>query len=250
MEIHSIRMGPLTDCFLVKGDQAVLLVDAGFPRHEKRFHRRLEELGFQPTDIKLIVVTHGHADHVGSLRALKRRTKARVAIHRREGPLIRHGVITVPPAVTAWGRFLSVLFRFLSFLGRFEPVEPEILIDREISLREFGIQGRVIPTPGHTAGSVSVVLRGGEAFVGDLAVNAFPLNMGLGIPAVAENIQEIYASWEKILRAGATMIYPAHGKPFPADRLRDKLVRISYQEDRKSNNPRRERKDNDFKHCP
>ncbi len=216
-------MGPWTDCFLVRGDQGVLLVDAGFPRHEKSFHRRLKEFGIRPTDIRLIVVTHGHADHVGSLQALQRCTRAPVAVHRGEELLLRRGAVQIPPAITVWGRFLSLLFRSLSFLGRFEPVEPDILIEDDCSLREFGIPARVLRTPGHTGGSVSVILEAGEAFVGDLAVNAFPLNFGLGVPAVGENLQKIYQSWEKILSAGATTIYPAHGRPFPADRLERKL---------------------------
>ena len=70
---------------------------------------------------------------------------------------------------------------------------------------------------------MSVILETGEAFVGDLAVNAFPMKIGLEIPALAENIQEIYVSWEKLLSAGATMIYPAHGTPFPVDHLERQL---------------------------
>lgn len=214
---------------MVKGDHRALLVDAGFPRHEKSFHRRLKEFGIRLTDIKLIVVTHGHADHVGSLQALKRGTGAPVAIHRREELLLRHGAVQIPPAITVWGRFLSLLFRSFSFLGRFEPVEPDIRIEDDFSLRKFGIPGRIILTPGHTGGSVSVILEAGEALVGDLAVNAFPLNFGLGIPAVGENLRKIYLSWEKILSAGATMIYPAHGRPFPADHLERKLSRLRGQ---------------------
>lgn len=223
MEIHLIRMGLFTNCFVVKGNQGALLVDTGFPNHENHFYRQLHRLGIQPDDIQLIVATHGHADHVGSLQAIKKQTAARVAIHQADSHLVRNGIVVVPPAVTAWGRFLSLVFRAFSFLGRFEPVEPEIIIERELSLKEFGIPGKIIPTPGHTPGSVSVILESGEAFVGDLVVNSFPMGMGLGIPAVAENVQDIYLSWEKVLSAGATMIYPAHGKPFPADHLTKKL---------------------------
>jgi len=223
MEIHCIRMGLFTNCFVVRGDQGTILVDAGFPNRQSHFCRALHRLGIQPGEIQLIVATHGHADHVGSLQAIKKQTTATVAIHQADSYLVRQGIVVVPPAVTAWGGFLSLLFRAFSFLGRFDPVEPEVIIEGELSLEEFGIRGNIIPTPGHTPGSVSVVLENGEAFVGDLAVNAFPMGMGLGIPAVAESVRDIYLSWEKLLSAGATMIYPAHGTPFPADKLRKKL---------------------------
>jgi len=229
MKIHSIPMGLFTNCFLVEGDQGALLVDAGFPNHETHFYKALQRLGIRPGDVQLIVVTHGHADHVGSLKAVKGQTRANVAIHQEDSHLLRHGLVKVPPPVTVWGRFLVRVLRAFSFLGRFEPVEPEIVLEGELSLEEFGIRGKIIPTPGHTPGSVSVLLENGEAFVGDLVVNAFPMSMGLGIPAVAENVREIYASWEKILSAGARIIYPAHGKPFPADHLNRKLPAVGGQ---------------------
>jgi len=229
MEIHPIRMGPFINAFVIRGDEGALLVDAGFPNHENHLYRRLHGLGLHPRDIRLIVATHGHADHVGSLQALKKQTRAKVAIHQADSHLVRSGIVVVPPAVTAWGTFLSLFFKVLAFLGRFEPVEPEIIIEGERSLKEFGIPGKIIPTPGHTPGSLSVILDSGEAFVGDLAVNSWPLEMGLGIPALAENVSEIYKSWEKLLSAGATTIYPAHGKPFPAELLRKKLPGISDQ---------------------
>jgi hydroxyacylglutathione hydrolase len=216
-------MGLFTNSFVARGEQGTLLIDAGFPDHENQFRRQTHRLGIRPRDIRLIVVTHGHADHVGSLKALKTQTPAKVAIHRADSDLVRHGIVMVPPPVTVWGRFLCLIFRAFSFLGRFAPVQPEIVIEEEFPLNQFGIPGTIIPTPGHTPGSLSVVLQSGEAFVGDLVVNALPMGLGLGIPALAENVSDIYVSWEKILSAGATTIYPAHGTPFPADKLRKKL---------------------------
>lgn len=226
MEIHRISMGPFTSCFVVRGAQGFLLIDTGLPNRERRLLEKLDHLGIEPQRIRLIVATHGHADHVGCLRAVKDRTTALVAIHRADSHLLRHGLVVVPPPITTWGRTLALVLRAFRFLGRFEAVEPEIEITEPLGLAQYGITGRIIPTPGHTAGSLSVVLEEGQAFVGDLAVNSLPLGLGLGVPALAENVGEIFGSWERLLSAGATTIYPAHGKPFPADCLRKKLERI------------------------
>ena len=219
MTIHRIHMGPFTNAFVIKAESGCVLVDAGFPRQEKSFRKQLKRISLEPRDITLIVATHGHADHVGSLRALKGETGAAVVIHRADSHLLQKGILTIPPAVTVWGRFLALVFRVFLSLGRFEPVKPDIIIEQEVPLQEFGVSGKILPTPGHSPGSVSVVLDSGEAFVGDLAVNAFPLGMGLGVPSLAENVQQIYRSWDILLSAGATMVYPGHGKPFPADCL-------------------------------
>ncbi|MBI5593241.1 MAG: hypothetical protein HY881_22500 [Deltaproteobacteria bacterium] len=100
-----------------------------------------------------------------------------------------------------------------------------ILGDEAFSLAEFGIAGKVISTPGHSPGSVSVVLDTGDAFVGDLAMNAFPMCLSPSLPIFAENIQKVKDSWKLIFDCGAKMIYPAHGNPFSAEIIRRVLSR-------------------------
>jgi glyoxylase-like metal-dependent hydrolase (beta-lactamase superfamily II) len=221
--IHLIRMGLFTNCYAIQGNQGTVLVDTGFPNRERRLHRQLDRLGLDPGQIRLIVATHGHADHVGNLKALRIVSGAPVLVHQADSHLVRDGTVVVPPPITAWGHVLSIVFSTLAFWGKFERVQPDIVVDREFPLVEFGLSGKILPTPGHTPGSVSLILETGEAFVGDLAVNSLPIEMSLGVPALAEDVGEIYASWEKLLSAGATMIYPAHGKPFPAERLAKKM---------------------------
>jgi glyoxylase-like metal-dependent hydrolase (beta-lactamase superfamily II) len=67
---------------------------------------------------------------------------------------------------------------------------------------------------------VSVLLESGEAFVGDLAMNRFPLRFSPGLPIFAMDEEKVRKSWETLLARGARMIYPAHGKPFSAEIIR------------------------------
>jgi glyoxylase-like metal-dependent hydrolase (beta-lactamase superfamily II) len=89
-----------------------------------------------------------------------------------------------------------------------------------ISLDEYGIPGKVIHTPGHSSGSVSILLKTGEAFVGDMAMNKFPLRFSPGLPIFAEDSVKLNESWKSLLDQGAKMIYPSHGEPFSADIIR------------------------------
>ncbi|RLB06361.1 MAG: hypothetical protein DRG50_05685 [Deltaproteobacteria bacterium] len=66
---------------------------------------------------------------------------------------------------------------------------------------------------------MSLLLDTGEAFVGDLAINGFPMRIGPGIPFFAEDIDMVRESWRLLLQRGAKTFYPAHGKPFATDRL-------------------------------
>jgi glyoxylase-like metal-dependent hydrolase (beta-lactamase superfamily II) len=101
-----------------------------------------------------------------------------------------------------------------------------VLKDEEYSLESYGIQGKLIYTPGHSSGSMSLLLDTGDAFVGDLAFGWFPMRIGPGMPIFAEDtnaISVIKESWRKLLFNGAKQIYPAHGKPFNANVL-EKLL--------------------------
>jgi glyoxylase-like metal-dependent hydrolase (beta-lactamase superfamily II) len=95
------------------------------------------------------------------------------------------------------------------------------LDDQGLALDEFGIPGRVLHTPGHSPGSVSILLDTGDAIVGDLAMNQIPLRFSPGLPIFAEDIEQVKTSCRLLLDQGAKTVYPAHGKPFAAEILRE-----------------------------
>jgi glyoxylase-like metal-dependent hydrolase (beta-lactamase superfamily II) len=104
---------------------------------------------------------------------------------------------------------------FMPFI-KVPPVKVDLVLDDEgLSLADFGIPGRVVYTPGHSSGSVTVLLDTGEAFVGDLAMNKFPLRLSPGLPIFADDPSAVISSWRKLIKLGASTVYPAHGKPFP-----------------------------------
>lgn len=215
-EIYGIMMGE-GRVFLIKGQKDCVLVDAGSKGKEQIFFGHLNRLGISPEDIKLIIITHVHYDHVGSLAAIKGMCKCPVAVHTSEASLLEEGIIATPPPATALGRLLSFVgLKLISIDRSFVPVKPDILISEALMLSDYGIDGSVHFTPGHTRGSVSVLLKSGEAFIGDLAVNAF-LTV---FPIFAEDAKEVLRSWKKIIELGARKIYPSHGPwPFGIEKL-------------------------------
>jgi hydroxyacylglutathione hydrolase len=86
-------------------------------------------------------------------------------------------------------------------------------------LKDIGIDGKILYTPGHSRDSISVLLSNGSAFVGDVAMNFLRLT-GIGHrPICIEDINTVYASWQRLIEQGAKAIYPSHGKPFSAREL-------------------------------
>jgi hydroxyacylglutathione hydrolase len=98
-----------------------------------------------------------------------------------------------------------------------------LLNSEEIKLTEFGIDGRIIHTPGHTEGSISLLLDTGEAFVGCMAHDGLPFRLYPGFPIYAYDINKLKESWKLIISRGARIIFPGHGNPFPVELIRKKL---------------------------
>jgi hydroxyacylglutathione hydrolase len=222
VSIYPIKLG-VACCYLLRGD-GIIMIDGGAPNQAKCFLKALERLSIQPRDLRLLVLTHGHWDHIGTAKDIKEITGAKIAMHKREKDWLEKSLKPLPPGVTLWGKiFAKIMAMFMPFVHISATNVDIILGDEEFSLAEFGIAGKVISTPGHSPGSVSIVLDTGDAFVGDLAMNAFPMRLSPGLPIFAEDLQKVKDSWKLILDYGVKMIYPAHGNPFSAEIMRNIL---------------------------
>jgi len=222
LSIHPIKLG-VARCYVIRAE-GTILIDGGAPKKAKNFMKGIETLSIKPEDIQLIVITHGHWDHIGSVKEIKEITGAKIALHRNEKDWLEKSLKPLPPAVTLWGHiFAKIMAIFVPLIHVPAAGVDVVLGDEELSLADYGIPGRIIPTPGHSMGSVSVLLETGDAFVGDLAMNGFPLRIGPGLPIFAEDLQKVKKSWQLLLDKGAKTVYPAHGKPFSADAIRRAL---------------------------
>jgi len=221
MDIHTIEVG-ISNCYLIR-HKGTILVDTGVPGKFSKFSKRLKNIGIEPEEIKAVIITHCHWDHVGCLKEIRNMTRAKVVVHKNEKNLLEKGELTLPPGVTRWGKIMGTL---LKAIGRKTSTEPNkvdfVMEDEDYSLEEFGIPGEIVFTPGHSLGSISVVLDSGEAFIGDMAMNSFPLTIGPNLSIFAEDIFALKNSWRKLIDKGAKKIYPGHGKPFPIEKLTEK----------------------------
>jgi glyoxylase-like metal-dependent hydrolase (beta-lactamase superfamily II) len=200
------------------------MIDGGPPDQVESFKKMLPQFSIRPEEIKLIILTHGDFDHIGSVKDIRELTGAKIAIHERDKINLEQGILNWPPGASAWGkvvRFMLMPFFKNSILPTIKT--DFVLGEKEFPLNDFGIDGKILYTPGHTPGSVSVLLNTGEAFVGCLAHNNFPFRFRPGLPIFAENLEKVKESWKLIIEHGARMIYPAHGDPFPVEAIKKYL---------------------------
>jgi glyoxylase-like metal-dependent hydrolase (beta-lactamase superfamily II) len=219
VEIHPVRLG-INRCYLIR-DRGVILIDGGVPNKAMAFKKILPAFSIHPEEIQLIVLTHGDFDHVGSARDIKAMSGAKIAIHEIDKANLEQSQFNWPPGVTSWGKISRYIFIRILKNVTFPAVNADITLnEKDYSLEEFGIDGKVLYTPGHTYGSVSVLLKTGDAFVGCLAHHNLPFRFHPGLPIYAEDPEKVKESWKILIEQGARMIYPGHGNPFHIDRIR------------------------------
>jgi glyoxylase-like metal-dependent hydrolase (beta-lactamase superfamily II) len=227
-QIFTIKTG-INRCYLVK-DEGTILIDAGNPNKLRAFQKSFESLQIHPSEVGLILLTHGDFDHVGSVKDLKELTGAKIAIHEHDRPNLERSLFNFPSGVTRWGRLSRSLLNpvLKNVLRGFPAEKADIVLDEnDYSLVDFGIAGKVVHTPGHTQGSVSVLLETGDALVGCMAHNNLPFRFRPGLPIFAEDIEKVKESWKSLIQRGAKTIYPAHGNPFSVDIIKKALSNLN-----------------------
>jgi len=206
--------------YIIKDEGAVLVDGAPF-KEVSPFTEILKNHNLKPEEIKLIILTHGDFDHVGGAKKLKELTGAKIAIHDHDRENLEKGIFHWPEGVTVWGKLSRALLKpFLKKKLAFPAAKADIVLDdKGLSLKEYGISGKIVYTPGHTFGSVSVLLDNGDAFIGCLAHNKVPFVLKPRLPIYANDIELLKESWKKVIDQGASTIYPSHGKSFPVERI-------------------------------
>jgi glyoxylase-like metal-dependent hydrolase (beta-lactamase superfamily II) len=222
--VYVVPMG-MANAFLIESDQELTLIDAGFPGKEAAVFGAIRGLGRSPDQLKHLIFTHGHPDHIGSAAAIVRETGAKTYMHPIDIPLAESGGPFRP--MTPAPGLVGLLCKL--FYHPDERLEP-VAIDQALTTKEIlPIAGgfEVIPTPGHCAGQVALLWRPGRMlFAADVCTNV----IGLGDPVGFENLEQGRASQRKLASLSFDAVGFGHGRPIARDasrRFRNKWGKIA-----------------------
>ena len=215
--VHPVKLGHV-NIYLIETKSGHILVDAGMPRMEDKLDGAFKEAGVDPKSVLLIIATHGHLDHIGSIAHAQEVTGGKVLCHRSLASDVENGKAEKAVSRNLLGHLLNLLTGLMG--SKFDGIRPDILVDDEFDLAEYGIAGRVIHTPGHSPSSISITLDNGEALVGDL-VRGEPGEIGLGM--FYQDKELLLESLQRVASYEPRTIYLSHGTHIDSETLKQAI---------------------------
>lgn len=212
------------NCYLIEDQDGVTLVDAGLPSMWSMVLESLGRLGRRPDEVKALVLTHGHFDHVGFAARAHHEWNVPVLVHPDDAYLAAHPYRYTPQR----NRLLYPLThpRSLPLLGRMAAAGA--LTVKGVSNAEPLTTGTALPvpghptvvhTPGHTDGHCILHLPERDTVIsGDALVTLDPYTGRPGPQIVAsaatKSTHQALASLDAVAATGATTVLPGHGGPW------------------------------------
>lgn len=179
-----------TNYWVIGNTPARLLVDLGWPGTLGTLEANLSHKGVPIHELRYALATHYHVDHAGLAQELKNQG---VTL------LVMDFQLAAIPEMKKW---MKPGDHYVDILP-----EGNLVITAAESrklLREIGLSGEIVATPGHTDHCASLLLDNGAAFTGDLP----PENLAFDNPTAL-------ASWKLLRDKGARIVYPGHGPVRP-----------------------------------
>ncbi len=228
--IHRFGDNSIINSYLVEDVGEVTIIDAGMPGYYKDMPRELGAMGRTVADVRALVLTHGHTDHVGFAERLRRDDHIPVLIHELDAALARG---EVPNPSKGFGSIkLGPLFGFLWFTvlrgGLRMPKLHEVATFGDGATLDVPGSPRVILTPGHTPGSAALHVPSLNAlFVGG-AFATYAVTTGRRGPQVAPftaDAAQAVASLVRLEAITADLVLPGHGDPW-TDGVQDAVRQV------------------------
>ena len=203
------------NAYLVKTDAGFVLIDSGMSSNRATIERELRDAGCAPSDLQLILITHGDPDHSGNASYLRAKYGAKIAMHKAEAAAVeRENMFLSRGKLSPLRRIMKPLISLFRLRKR-DRFTPDLYLEDGDRLDEYGLAATILHVPGHSAGSIAVLTDEGAFFSGDFLENrSHP-----SIATIVDNAEALKASFERVKELDIRTVYPGHGKAFTLDEI-------------------------------
>ncbi len=209
----------ITNCYLIEKQNLRVLVDTG----QKKFSSKLLSLlksKLNGNDLNYLLLTHTHYDHSQNAKAIYDLFSPKLIVHHAEAECLAKGYTPIPDGTMFITNIIARLGRrFTPQLAAYDPVNPDIIIQSN-DLVDNNPDLRIIETPGHTKGSVSLLIDNEMAIVGDTMFGHFRKTI---LTPFGNDIPTMIKSWKKLYETDCKLYLPAHGKAIKREKLENEL---------------------------
>jgi glyoxylase-like metal-dependent hydrolase (beta-lactamase superfamily II) len=216
--LHRLGTDSVVNVYLVEEGGEVTIVDAGVAGQWSSVASELAGMGRSIADVRAIVLTHGHTDHIGFAERARREHGWRILVHEVDAALARGE--EKPAGGTGPMRPLPML-RFLAWAA----VRGGLRVQHLGGVATFGdgatldVPGtpRVILVPGHTPGSAALHFAGHDALLVGDALATYAVTTGKTGPQIAPFTADRAMALESLTRleaVDARLVLPGHGPAF------------------------------------
>ena len=224
--VHRYADG-LVNWYLVEDGGELLLVDSGWPTSWSKIVAAVDSLGRTPADLRSVLLTHGHADHLGSAERVRREWNVPVRVRDAEVGRVTgrdkgsSSFALVPKLLPQLWR--PAAFGFVLHAAYHGFMTPrwvtEVMPFEDGATLDLPGRPQAVGTPGHTAGHTSYVLPGrGVLLAGDALVTLDPMTRERGPRLLPDALTDDPATARSSLSAlqplAADVLLPGHGEPW------------------------------------
>jgi hydroxyacylglutathione hydrolase len=176
-----------------------------------------------PLRLNYLILTHTHFDHCQNASALQSLYGVKIIASSAASPYTESGFTHIPQGTNLWTKALvwageRIRLKALTY----HPFKADVLVNQQMDFSDEDLNIKIISTPGHSNDSISILVDDEIALVGDTLFGLFPNSC---FPPFADNLPQLFQSWQKLLDTGCQIFLPGHGRAITRDRLQQCLNR-------------------------
>lgn len=196
--------------YVIKGKDGDILIDTGFILMRKRIKKWLNKF-----NIKLVILTHAHVDHIWNANYIKELYGCEIALGKNDLKNLDNSIINSKPSnkkFTTWCKLMN--FGMKKF--KVKKINIDMLLNDKQIINRYGLNLKIIYLPGHTKGSIGV-LYNDYLFAGDALVNR---GKNATIAFQNQNNKTSLKTYKKIKSLNPKLIFLGHDKYITSDKLK------------------------------
>ena len=209
-DIHLVDVSVGCNTYMII-DNGLTLVDTGLRGNVAKIYSYIEKLGYTPKDIRRIIITHAHLDHINCLHKLKEDTGAEVMVGEKDADIVSGK----KPLHRMRGAF-GLIFNTLSLYYRYRPVNADRLLKDGDMIDVLGGL-KVVYLGGHSPGNIGLYSASRKLFFSSDSIRVIDGRLAAPHPRFTEDMPGAINSIKRISELDFNVMLPGHGAPVLKD---------------------------------